>query len=63
MPFIRGAAVALRLPQGFGQRLHQRVLGAVLIAQPRLQRAQQFADTGRPVDGYLLADREMQRHM
>ena len=63
MPFIRGAAGALRLPQGFGQGVGECVLRAVRIAELRAKPTVQFADARRAVDGRLLAHGNVQSHV
>jgi len=61
--FIGWPAVSLCLPQSLTQRLHERMLPAVHIAVPGLQLMVQITHPGRPIDGDLLANREMQTHM
>ena len=63
VPFIGCPAGSLRLPQGLAERLHERMFGAVQVAVPSLQKAVQLTHSGRPVDGHLVAYREMQPHV
>jgi hypothetical protein len=60
---VRGSAASLGFPQRLGQRLHEKVLGMVSLAEAHCKLAAQRAHAGRAVDGNLLAYRHVQSHM
>ena len=61
---IQSLPVALRAPDGFGQRIHHIVFGAYPVASiAALQLMVDGADAGRLVDIALLLYRKVQRQM
>ena len=60
---VRRPAGSLRVPQRFAESLHEHVFRAVPASEPNLQSPVQFAHSGRPIDGHLIAHRKMKAHM